>query len=542
MWRIFWFKSLHFSLELFVALAAFAAAWVYLDSYFVKKQTFLPFKIAGFLLLALAAVLHATGISHYLISNLILLANLLGLALLITGFLREPFQTKPKIKPAFAFIPFVWISNLSQTPQAALVNTLLLVALVTITFIHATTGYQKQLRPLVFGLALLALAEAFEAFHFLDYTKVLWLSNLLTPFGAVFVAEHLLKLLAFIWVIKWVWQYLPYRLNAELFLAFVSTTLAITLTVTLAFTTLLLKSIEKEGLTHLESDVQTLNLALKNLQAKTLSDARVISESSQIAQALTADNQTKLQTLTKEFMISTSADFLTITDLEGRIIINASDPEKKGQFITKDQSFEQALEGQNLATAIERQGLVSPQILIQSSAPLLIDDQITAVVLTGSLIDNAFVDGIKTSTGLETTVFAHDTRVATTFLSPDGKSRQIGSQETNSKILQATLEKGETFVGPTTILNRPFYSAYTPLKNASETVIGMFSVGMPQLTILDSAEAAIQKTYIVTSLVISLSLIPAFWISKTIAYQVTPKESFLPPESPPESKAPQKPS
>jgi len=78
MWRIFWFKSLHFSVELFVALAAFAAAWIYLDSYSVKKQTFLPFKIVGFFLLALAAVLNATGISHYLVSNSIILAEGVG--------------------------------------------------------------------------------------------------------------------------------------------------------------------------------------------------------------------------------------------------------------------------------------------------------------------------------------------------------------------------------------------------------------------------------------------------------------------------------
>ncbi|MFC1727718.1 cache domain-containing protein [Patescibacteria group bacterium] len=520
MWSIFWLKSLHFSLEFFVALATFAAAWIYLDSFIMEKRRFLPFKFVGFFFLATASVLHATGTTNSTVSMMVFIGNTLGLLILLAGFLSEPFQTKPQVKPMMAFFPMIWLSSLSQVPQAALINVILLAPLVVVTFIHATRGFQKQLRPLVLGFAFLVLAEAFEALHFLDKTSLLWLSNLLTPLGGVFIAEHLFKLLASVWILKYVWQYLPYRLNVELFLAFVSTTLAITLVITLTFTSLLLKSIEKEGLNHLGSDVRTLDLALKNLEAKTLSDARVISESSQVSSALEEEDQDQIQIILSEYLTSTKADFLSLINTEGRIIGNATDSHKIGQLINQDYSFQQALVGESISTAVEREGLIAPQVLIQSTTPIKVEEEVVAVVLTGNLIDNAFVDGVKTSTGLETTVFAQDTRAATTFLSIDGKSRRIGSKETNPNVIKTTLEDGEVFVGPTSNLNQPFYSAYLPFKSASEKVIGMLSVGMPQLVILESAEEAIQRTYQITALIILLSLIPAFWLAKVISYQM----------------------
>lgn len=521
MWRIFWLKSLHFSLEFFVGLAAFATAWIFLDSYLMKKQKPLVFKFSGFFLLAIAAVLHAIGVSNNNISLAIFLANLFGLVFILLGYLKEPFQTKPKVKPVLALAPFLWISSLSQVPRAALLNVIVLIPLVSITFIHATRGYQKQLRPLVLGFTFLALAEAFETLHFLDKTSLLWLSNLLTSFGGVFLVEHFFKFLAFIWIVRYVWQYLPYRLNVEVYLAFVSTILAITLIITLTYTTLLLKSIEKEGLSHLGSDVKTLNLLLESLKAKTLSDAKVMAESSQVAQALGKEDQIELEKIAAEHMMSTQADFLTITDLEGRIIVDAADSKKKGQLITKDPTFAKTLEAEAVSTIIAREGLIAPQVLIQSSVPVKIEDEVTAVILTGSLIDNAFVDGIKASTDLETTVFANDVRAATTFLSADAKSRRIGSRETNKKVLDMVSTQGENFVGPITILNQPFYAAYTPLKDSSGKVIGMFSVGMPQIVILESAEEAIQKTYVATALVMIFSLLPAYWLAKTITYQLS---------------------
>jgi len=89
------------------------------------------------------------------------------------------------------------------------------------------------------------------------------------------------------------------------------------------------------------------------------------------------------------------------------------------------------------------------------------------------------VDRVKALVGGTATVFMGDTRITTNVTKPDG-SRAVGTPLAKGKVHDAVLGRGESYRGEAKILDRPFFVAYDPIKDASGQVIGILYVGVPQ--------------------------------------------------------------
>lgn len=103
------------------------------------------------------------------------------------------------------------------------------------------------------------------------------------------------------------------------------------------------------------------------------------------------------------------------------------------------------------------------------------------------------VDKFAEMTGSHLTLFCGDTRIATTFKDSSGK-RSIGTKA-SEEVIGKVLKKSEEFVGWAEVLGNRYLSAYLPLKNAQEQVIGMFFVGIPTEQV-ESIQAAFQSSFI----------------------------------------------
>ncbi|WP_244510302.1 methyl-accepting chemotaxis protein [Aureimonas sp. AU20] len=89
------------------------------------------------------------------------------------------------------------------------------------------------------------------------------------------------------------------------------------------------------------------------------------------------------------------------------------------------------------------------------------------------------VDKVKELVGGVATIFAGDTRITTNVVKPDG-SRAIGTKLTTAPVIEAVLKKGVSFHGKADILDKPYYTAYDPIKNAAGETIGVVFVGVEQ--------------------------------------------------------------
>ena len=94
-----------------------------------------------------------------------------------------------------------------------------------------------------------------------------------------------------------------------------------------------------------------------------------------------------------------------------------------------------------------------------------------------SLDDLDLVDRIKEQVASEVTIFAGDTRLATTII--DGSGNRVTGTKMAEDISEKVITGGQTTTGKAKIVNEEMIYTYEPIKNASGQVLGALFVGNP---------------------------------------------------------------
>lgn len=516
------FNVVHFALSIFGALVFFSAGWLYLDSWNVARKNKTPlFRCLGFFLLALVSIAHATSIEDPQIETVRELAKIMGLGFILLSLFVEPILDPPK-KPQSQTLAILPISLSFVSSALTPVSGVLYLLVALMYWFKTGAGYEKQLRPAFFAFLFLALGEFTKITTIWQDTAIVFWSNILTKFGPVWILQHTFETIGVIILAIWIWGYTRFRLQVQLFIISVSLSLIIFLATAVLFSFLLLKNIEADALSHLKTDLNVLQYTIERLGQEAQASSRVLTKDSDFRRAFATTDKESLYNITQDFMVNTNLSFLQISSLSGEILARAEDKEKIGDTVAEDPLVKSALANIPLSTIVTQEGITSPEVQVKTAVPILDTStgSVLGVVITGMTLDNAFVDGVKKVTGLDTSVFGDNKRAATTFLAPDGTSRLLGTLETDEEIIKTVLEQGKTFTGANQVLNQPFYSAYAPLKTVDDKTVGMLYIGKLQTTLFAAAEKSIQLTFLGSVLLILLSLIPAYFISRFIKEQM----------------------
>ena len=511
--QLLFFNTGHFALSIFTAFVFFAAALLFLDSWQLDKHKKTQLlRSVGFFLLALASALHATSINASLLITVLQVLKVFGLILILISLVKEPILHKPgKGKLAIFFPLSLPAFSLSLIP----LSFVLMLYIAIWYFRRLTEGLDKQLKSASIAFFLLSLGEFLRISSAWAATSNVFWSKLLADYSLIWNLERLFEGAGIVILALWVFGYIRFRLQIELFVVTFASTLIIFLATTFFFTFILLKNLEGDALSHLKTDVNVLQYALDRLELETLSHARAVAQDSDFKQAFTSDSA-ELYTITSNFMLLQNTNFLDVASSSGEIVIRAEDKERKGDNVSHDPTIKSALTGVPLATIVSKEGITHPQVLVKAAVPIRKENSanVQGVVATGFVIDSAFVDEVKDITGLDAAVFGGNKRAATTFVAPDGKSRFVGTLETNKNILKKVLEKGEVYVGSSNVLNQPYYTAYAPLKTYGGKPIGMLYVGKPQVSLYKTAQKSIELTFLGSVILMILSIIPAYFLAR----------------------------
>lgn len=511
-------STAHFALTVFSAFAFFAAGLLYFDAWQVDRLKNTPLiRSIGFFFLSLVAAVHAASVEIPIIVLASQFLSITGLVLIFVSLLREPFLQQPHGKKLALFIPFsIPVFSSSLIPLSAV----LMLLIAGTYFRKATEGLDKQLKGAYLAFLFLGIAELLRIPFFWSDTPVIFWSTFLAPYGMLWIVHHIVELSGVCILAVWVWGYIRFRLQVQLFVSTVALSLIIFLTSTVFYTFLLLGNLENDALSHLKTDVNVLQYSLETVKEKTLAYAQSVAQDSSIQKAFVTNDKEQLYKLMTDYMVAYKTDTLLIASSSGEVVMRAEDKERTNDNVSSDPVVKNALTGKELAIFSYDEGITAPEIFVKAAVPILAegrsDGGIIGVVITGITIDSAFVDGVKAITGLDTAVFGKDRRAATTFIAPDGKSRFVGTLETNKKVLETVLSKGQVYVGSAQVLNLPFYTAYAPLRTDENQVIGMLFVGKLQNTLTDAARRSIDLTSLGSMILIALSLIPAYFFSRYI--------------------------
>ncbi len=500
------FANIHFTISVIGVLVFLATALLYFDSWKVstKKKTPLLRSI-GFFLLAGSAALHATSVDLPSLIFFLQIIKIVGLGFILISLAEEPILHKPVHNLMLIPLPFALLQS-SLMPLSAV-----LYLLIALTYLRkASEGLERQLRPAGFAFLLLAISELMNITFYWKDTPVVFVSQLLAEYGTVSLIAHLFELSGLIILGIWTWGYIRFRLQIQLFTVTIAMSFLIFVVTTFFFTFLLLRNLEENTLSSLKVDVNVMHYALERLQSEALADARSVAQDTGIIDAFSKSDSDSLYQKTSTIMLSQNTSFLQIVSPTGEVMMRAEDRESIGDNQKEDPIIKSALGGKQLATVVHNEGTLAPVVHVKAAVPL----GNGGAVVTGFTVDNAFVDGVKDITELDVAVFGNDTRAATTFVAADGKSRFVGTKETNQKIINTVLKDKKDFSGTAQILNQPYYTVYSPIRTLEDKVIGMLFVGKLQTTLIATAKKSIELTFLGSILLMMLSVVPAYFLAK----------------------------
>lgn len=144
------------------------------------------------------------------------------------------------------------------------------------------------------------------------------------------------------------------------------------------------------------------------------------------------------------------------------------------------------------------------------------------IVKKGSYIlseNYVLMDAIKEKSGIDVTIFYGDMRIATSLEKEDG-SRMVGTKA-DDKIAKRVIEKGETYIDYSLMINGSHYSCcYVPLENSDGTVIGMVFAGQKRGETYEYMQKKIVQSVVLGTAILLIcvvtSTLAAFSLSKGI--------------------------
>jgi two-component system, NtrC family, sensor kinase len=251
-------------------------------------------------------------------------------------------------------------------------------------------------------------------------------------------------------------------------------------------------------------------------------------------------------------------DILNVTDSKGIVAIRTRNPSVTGDDRSQDEIIKKALskevasspqiisreillrEGKDLAdkAAIDiKPTLKSAEssnkretngIILKAASPILDEKNNLLGVLYGGVLINRnyeIVDRVKEMVyrgekykGRETgtaTIFQHDLRVSTNVKNEDG-SRAIGTR-VSKKVSDAVLKNGKSYIDRAFVVNDWYITAYEPIKNFKNQIIGILYVGMLEKPYIDTAhKVMITFTFMASMLVILLLVLLYFSTNRII--------------------------
>lgn len=526
-------QNIHFAINLLAGLVFFSIAWLYFDAWTERKNPKEIHKFIGFLLLSISFAIHAALVEQSVQSTLFLrsdtihiltiIMRLLGYILVLWGLILDPIQKKPQESgtptPQLHAINISFVASL--TNLFYLIFPFLSFAIAGLYLRRASTGLERHLKPVGFGFVILSLSEVFNLTILLRSSSNFVISDLSKPFGTLWMVEHLLLVLSIAILGDWVFRYLLKRIQTQLFIIFTSLFLVIFTIVTLIFSGMLFSNLKNEAIKNLKISANVLNFAIESKKAEALSDAQLVSQNPQVIAATIAKKGPQLESLTNEIISSKNQSYLIVISNTGEVLARPDNADTVGESLSDDKLFQQAKLGKEVAAVTIEQGVISPQVGIRAASPIKIGAETIGVIITGTIIDNAFVDGVKETTGLDSSVYAGVKMAATTLIAPDGKTRHIGINLRDKKFINLVLGKGQPYLGELDILSTPYVVAISPLKGIDGNTIGMLLIGKEKSAILQTISQSVELTFLASIVILLFAIIPIYFISKFITNQFT---------------------
>jgi len=117
------------------------------------------------------------------------------------------------------------------------------------------------------------------------------------------------------------------------------------------------------------------------------------------------------------------------------------------------------------------------------------------------------------------TIFQGDVRITTNVVGPDGE-RAIGTR-VSAEVYDQVLKEGRMWTGPAFVVDSWYISAYEPLRNLNDEIVGMLYVGVLKKRYDDMRRQAMTLFSVIAVLVFLCAVFLSLWLSARLARPIT---------------------
>ena len=319
--------------------------------------------------------------------------------------------------------------------------------------------------------------------------------------------------------------------------------------------------LERRWLEEVQSRVRIdLNSAQASYAAHAESIARFLTAAA-LDPALAATNprsaSPELQRRMTELFRAGKMDLLVLLDTEGRTLFRPRNPALVGDDHAGNPLIMAAIrtgrpssgtvllsrerlsaEGEDLAAQAQFELLPTPAanptsdrarsegMVLGAAVPVIAQGKLLGVLMGGNVLNRRYslVDQIRgqvfpaelygdRQTGT-VTVFQGDLRIATNVTSTDG-SRATGTRM-SSDVNEKVLRQGDTWFGPAFVVNDWYITAYEPIRDPEERIIGALYVGLLQAPFAHQRNVVMAVVLLATLLATAAGVLLLFFVAKLV--------------------------
>lgn len=520
----FLFEQMHFALHILAALVWFFAAWLYFDAWVGHKTSFGLLRWVGFGALALSFAVESVVVEQAAsqvllftsVATIYPVVRMVGYGMIVASLLMDVIPRRIRLEDK----QLVVVGSLAEAPYRIAVAGLPVGAAMTAALYlrRAITGLEHHLLPVAISFVLLTVAELCELGLLFRQTTNVAVYQLVAPYGILWFGHHLFLAASLAVLSKWVVWYLLKRFETQLFMFVTVTVVIVYLVTTATFTTVLLQTVARENLQQLDANVKVLSFGVERRQEELLSDVAAQVKRPDLAAALAANDRAAMSEFATAILTANRRSTVVIVDENGQVLARGEDAERYGDVLN-DPLARLALDGNTLASFLMLEDVLGPTVAIHAAAPIVVDGTRRGALLLGTRVDSAFLDGFKKTTGLEGTLFGGNRISATTITTGDGVTRPVGVTISDPWITERVLKQGEAYTTEIRFANETYLGAFLPIKDIDSKAIGMFFVGKPQAELLSTAVHALQVTFGMAMVLLTVSLVPAFLMARSLSQQ-----------------------
>ncbi len=215
-----------------------------------------------------------------------------------------------------------------------------------------------------------------------------------------------------------------------------------------------------------------VNESFDATKRRLLAEVPLFAESGEGIEAFRTQDFAQLKKFAQHVKSSAEAGFVTLTDAKGTVIARAGS-DKRGDSIAGNALVSVAMQGTVKGDLVR---MANNGLSIGAAAPVFIDGKVAGTILLGEgFRTHAFVDKVKSITGLEVTVFDIDTRLSTTL--QNEKGRAVGTKLNNPQIENKVLKENGVYHATANIFGKPYKTMYWPMRNGDGQILGMWFIG-----------------------------------------------------------------